>query len=250
LTIIFVSTGLAIAAGFDLMPPPDFLPFLNRRTVAIGSVLAAGWWLLRGRPERPAVLMMGMLLAGAELASLPSRAGGSHVWRHLWLDMTTDASPIAFINSRFLFLIAAAGAAFVASRRWPRMVVAGHIYLVLAIGAEVVGLVTPGLRATPQAIFLNADASMGEHLALTGVILAYGAGLVTVGILRKHPLTRYVGLGMLVAGAVKVSLLDLIALGELYRVGSFVVLGGTFLLGAYAYNRWVTAADEDQSLAA
>ena len=37
--------ALAVAAAFDLMPPPDFLPFFNRRTMALGSVLAAGWWL-------------------------------------------------------------------------------------------------------------------------------------------------------------------------------------------------------------
>ena len=101
-------------------------------------------------------------------------------------------------------------------------------------------------RATPQAIFLNADAFMGEQLALTGVILIYGAGLIAAGILRKHALTRYVGLGLLLAGALKVSLLDLVALGELYRVGSFVVLGGTFLLGSYAYNRWVTGQEEER----
>jgi uncharacterized membrane protein len=245
-TILFVSTALAVAAAFDLMPPPDFLPFLNRRMIAIGSVLAAGWWILRDRPERPAVVLMGMLLAGAEIASLPDRAGGTHVWRHLWLNLTTEAGPMAFINARFLFLLAAAGAAFVASRRWRWMAVAGHIYLVAALGAEVVGLVAPELRATPQAIFFDADTRMAEHLALTGVILVYGAALVTAGIVKNHALTRYVGLGMLVAGAAKVSLLDLIALGELYRVGSFVVLGGTFLLGSYAYNRWVTGQEEER----
>lgn len=242
-TILFVSAGLAVAAAFDLFPPTDFLPFLNRRTVAIGSVLAAGWWLLRGRPERPATVMMGILLLGAELASLPDRTGGSHAWQHLWLNLTTEPMPYAILNSRFLFLLGAAGAAFFASRRWSWMAVVGHVYLVVALGAEAVGLVNPGLRATPQAIFLNADAFMAEQLALTGVILVYGAGLVTAGIIKGHAITRRIGLGMLVAGAAKVSILDLVALGDLYRVGSFMVLGGTFLLGSYAYNRWVTGPD-------
>jgi uncharacterized membrane protein len=85
---------------------------------------------------------------------------------------------------------------------------------------------------------------MGPHLALTGVILTYGAALVTAGILGNRKLSRQIGLGMLLAGGLKVSILDLSALGDLYRVGSFVVLGATYLAGSYAYNRWVTPEGE------
>ena len=35
-----------------------------------------------------------------EIASLPDRAGGTHVWRHLWLDLTTETGPMAFRNTR------------------------------------------------------------------------------------------------------------------------------------------------------
>jgi hypothetical protein len=87
---------------------------------------------------------------------------------------------------------------------------------------------------------------MGPHLALTGVVLAYGAGLVALGIARASVLTRRIGLGALIGGGLKVVAIDLTALDTLYRVGSLVALGVTFLAGNYAYARFVAPAEGSQ----
>jgi len=238
-SLIPVVAALAIAVGFDLIPPRDYLPFLNRRAVAIGAVLATGWFLLRKRAEGYACALLGALLAVIEFASVPSRAGGAIVWRHLWLDMRTATDALALFNARFFFLAGAAATAFVAARRWPAFLIVGHVYAVFAIGVEFVGLVSPAVRADPWVIFAPPSSFMGEQLALTGVLLVYAATLVLFGILKNRPSLRVAGLVMLSAGALKVSLIDLSALDDLYRVGSFLVVGATFLLGSYAYNRWV-----------
>ncbi|MHC4931026.1 MAG: DUF2339 domain-containing protein [Planctomycetota bacterium] len=222
-----VTVALALAVAADLLPPADYLPFLNRRAFALGGVLAMGWFLLRGRPEGRASMLALLLLAAAEIASIPDPQGGKLPWHYLYLDLRAPEGIAPFWNARFFFLAGASAVAFLAARRWRAFAVLGHAYVVVALGAEVVGLVP-----------------MGPHLALTGVILTYGAALVTAGILGNWKLSRQIGLGMLLAGGLKVSVLDLTALGDLYRVGSFVVLGATYLAGSYAYNRWVTPPGE------
>jgi len=238
-TIWAVAGALAVAVAADLFPPAGYVPFLNRRALGVGTVLAVGWLSLRGRPEGTAVALLAMLLGVAEIASMPDRAAGASPWSHLLLDLRTTAGIAPFVNTRFLFLAGAAATAFLAARRWPGFGVAGHVYVLAAVGAEVVGLVRPEMRADAWAIFRHPGANMGPHLALTGLILLYGAGLITVGVLRNAALTRRVGLGLLIGGGLKVSAVDLTALGDLYRVGSFLVLGATFLAGSYAYHRWL-----------
>lgn len=240
-SIVGVAAALGVAVAFDLLPPPDYWPFLNRRAFAVGSVLGVGWFLLRGRPEGTATALMAGLLAAAEVASVPDRAGGANPWGHLLFHLRTvpDIAPV--LNARFLFLAGAATTAFVAARRWRHVAVAGHVYLVTALGVEVVGLVAPGVRSDPWQIFWRPGTAMGPHLALTAVILVYGAALVATGFLRDRALARRIGLGFLIACALKVSLVDLTGLGELYRVGSFLLLGATYLGGSYAYNRLFSA---------
>jgi uncharacterized membrane protein len=239
-----VTVAVALAVAADLMPPADYLPFLNRRAFAIGGVLAMGWYLLRGRPEGRASMLALLLLAAAEIASIPDPQGGKLPWHYLYFDLRAPEGIAPFWSARFFFLAGASGVAFIAARRWRAFAVVGHAYAVIALGAEVVGLVRPELRPDVWAILRHPGESMGPHLALTGVILSYGAALVTAGILGNWKLSRQIGLGMLLAGGLKVSVLDLTALGDLYRVGSFVVLGATYLAGSYAYNRWVTPEGE------
>jgi hypothetical protein len=186
-----------------------------------------------------------LLLAAAEVAAVPDRAGGESPWAHLVLSARTSADAVPFWNTRFVFLIGAAATSFLAARFRRSFAVLGHVYVVAALGAEVVGLVA-GSAASPWRIFIAPASSMGPHLALTGVVLAYGAGLVALGIARASVLTRRIGLGALIGGGLKVVAIDLTALDTLYRVGSLVALGVTFLAGNYAYARFVAPAEGSQ----
>ena len=239
-----VSVALLLAVASDLIPPENYWPFLNRRALALTAVLGSGFVLLRNKTEARACLLLIGLLATVEVASAVDSAGGASPWSHLLLDARTTVGASPLWNARFFFLVGAAAMAFLAARRWRPASVFGHIYVAAALGAELVGLVDPALRSHPWRMFGDPGQFMAEQLWLTGLLLSYGTVLVAVGIARDGALMRKVGLGFLAAGALKVSMIDLSSLDALYRVGSFLVLGATFLLGSYAYNRLRLHSDE------
>jgi uncharacterized membrane protein len=70
--------------------------------------------------------------------------------------------------------------------------------------------------------------------ALWGVVGV--AGLIA-GLRKDVIQLRIASLALLLGTAAKVFLFDLSMLSSIYRVGSFFVLGGLLLLGAFAYQR-------------
>ncbi|MDX2030257.1 MAG: DUF2339 domain-containing protein [Blastocatellia bacterium] len=76
-----------------------------------------------------------------------------------------------------------------------------------------------------------------EQLAMTGIWMGYGIGMFILGFVRRFPLSRQAGLVLIGATIVKVFLVDLSDLDQIYRVISFVALGAILLAISFLYQR-------------
>jgi uncharacterized membrane protein len=81
--------------------------------------------------------------------------------------------------------------------------------------------------------------SGAEGLAYSAAWLAFGLGLLGVGVWRSGRPVRQAGLGVVLLAVLKVFLYDLSELAGLYRVLSFLGLGASLLLLAWLYQRFV-----------
>jgi uncharacterized membrane protein len=79
--------------------------------------------------------------------------------------------------------------------------------------------------------------TQGGQLLLSAFWGATGLAAVVAGLLRNRRELRVGGLTLLGIAVAKVFLVDLHALGSIYRVASFVALGLLLIAGAYAYQR-------------
>jgi len=66
----------------------------------------------------------------------------------------------------------------------------------------------------------------------------FALGLVVIGIVRKTPVIRYAGLGLLSVTLLKLFLHDLARLGQLYRIGAFIGVAIIAMLASFAYQRF------------
>lgn len=76
--------------------------------------------------------------------------------------------------------------------------------------------------------------------------LVFAIGLLAAGIRLESKRTRWAAIGLLSVTAGKIFFRDLWALGQLYRVGSFIGLAVVLILVSYLYQRFI-AADTDQT---
>jgi hypothetical protein len=69
----------------------------------------------------------------------------------------------------------------------------------------------------------------------------FALGLLVVGILKKIPISRYSGLGLLSITLLKLFFHDLAQLGPLYRIGAFISVAVIVMLASFAYQRFFAA---------
>jgi len=82
-----------------------------------------------------------------------------------------------------------------------------------------------------------ARAGRAARMSVTVVWSAYAACLVVVGFWRRWRAIRLAGLGLFGVSAVKLVLLDLAYLEDIYRIVSFLVLGLLMVAASYLYHR-------------
>lgn len=78
--------------------------------------------------------------------------------------------------------------------------------------------------------------SQSAQLALSALWGAVGLGALILGLVRRQPAFRRIGLSLLAVTAVKVVVLDTSQLESLYRVIALVGVGVLLLIGAFAYS--------------
>jgi len=84
-----------------------------------------------------------------------------------------------------------------------------------------------------------------QQYALSTVWTAYGAVLITVGLMRRNAPLRWIAMGLLAVVILKVFLLDLRALDTFYRILAFLGLGVVLIAVGFGYQRLVRDLEED-----
>jgi len=220
---------LAAGAGCALLVLAAPIQFAGYRVTMAWSLEAAAivWLGTRGGVSRRLALGGGLavfLLVLGRLALLDS-------------GMYSDAAAYSTLaNARFLtFLVAAA--ALCASARWlPRggwaaaAWIAGHAVMLWGLGLETAGWAERA--AAPENLRSLFSAS------LSVVAAAYAVTMVAGGALRRHDLTRVLGIGLIALVVLKLYLYDVWFLAPLYRMAAFAILGVLLLAMSYLYSRF------------
>jgi len=91
----------------------------------------------------------------------------------------------------------------------------------------------------PGAIRTGLDVGVRQQgqALLSGFWAMCGFAALWLGLRTRTPVIRLGGLGLLALATGKVFLYDLAALGSVYRIGSFIVLGLLLLTAAFVYQR-------------
>ncbi len=97
-------------------------------------------------------------------------------------------------------------------------------------------LISTSVEATRVADALLVDRT-AQAAALSLWWAIFGVALIVAGVLRRVPVGRYAGIGLLLAATVKVVTYDLVGLSPMLRVASFIVVGLLLLSVATGYLR-------------
>jgi uncharacterized membrane protein len=141
-------------------------------------------------------------------------------------------------NARFLTFLTATVALWL-SARWLKPgvtalgpYVAGHFVLLWALGLEVLGWAD---RSTPAA-----NVASVETVSISILLAAYGAVLVSLGVLTRAGINRMLGLVLLAVVVLKLYLYDVWQLERIYRIVAFSFLGVVLLATSFLYSRYRT----------
>lgn len=203
----FLNAGLAAA-------------LLGVATLA-GTVWLAEQQTLEGRRAKFAGLAgldgIGFLLVARE------------VWS-TWSGETHAAFATADFGRAVVGLAVLAGATWWGYRRreevfsaWSSIVF--HLLVILTVEREI------------GALWTRSEANVQRSLAISGFLMAYGAGLLGAGFWRRNAFVRWQGLVLLIFTICKVFLYDTSSLSAGYRVASLMGLGAVLMGVSYAYQK-------------
>jgi uncharacterized membrane protein len=136
------------------------------------------------------------------------------------------------IPALFAFGFAFALAKSSYTRFAPHAEIAGFFLVFLYLSDEVT-------RAFQGPVFSFFRHSHAELYTYSVVWLVYAVALLTLGTVLRKSMLRFASLGVLVVTALKVFLIDMSALTDLYRVASFLGLGLSLVGIGYIYQRFV-----------
>ena len=123
----------------------------------------------------------------------------------------------------------------------PVLVVAANLVAVLALSLEAYGHFEKQRALGDEA---GDDSQLAKQLALSVIWTVYGGALLVFGIVKRELVLRVMALALLAVTIVKVFLVDLSSLKTIYRIISFVVLGGVLLAVSFLYQRYRKPLEE------
>ena len=230
----------------------------DRRTALYAIGLAAVAYLTAGALSGTA-LVIAWACEGAALLQLARRTGereapiagiGFLAGAGLYA-LATQAPPAALISGvadlrgAIGSLLAVSAACFAGARAYPAddkmrraLVGAGEIAALYLPSIALITAFQPGAAgASPSNEILSLGVVQQGQLLLSALWGCVGLVALIIGVRRQHPELRTGALALLLLTVAKVFLYDLSTLDSLYRVASFIVLGGLLLAGAYAYRQ-------------
>ena len=165
-----------------------------------------------------------------------------------WLALATSAPPA---SQAFLLNARTATGAFVvallyALARWHRRAgpPAAGLFTPLIVAAQIVTVTVLTLEASAfwdVRTVSRFDARVASELSISLLWAVYAAALVCVGLRRRFPPARYVGMALFALTVAKVFSSDLKLLAGVYRIAGFLGVGAVLVLVSFLYQR-VSAA--------
>jgi len=227
----------------------------QRHAVVCASVGVAAWMAAPAHPQSAAMavcltwlglslvlgsvwhfeprLYLGRLAMVVAAAAVVPWVAASHMEQ--WLDATT-----AIGTYPGLWLGLAVAAVLVihawAGWRWDEPTELGLPWPLLAAFAAGVVFTATSMEVARSAAIL-ADDETARRAAITIWWSLWGVSAVVIGFWRRVGPVRYVGLALMSIAAVKAVVLDLAGVPPMWRVASFVGLGGLMLAVAVLYGR-------------
>ncbi|HJQ71292.1 MAG TPA: DUF2339 domain-containing protein [Blastocatellia bacterium] len=123
----------------------------------------------------------------------------------------------------------------------PLMVIFANLAAVMALSLEAYGHFE---RATAAGEAAADDSRLARQLSLSVIWTVYGGALLVLGIARRELMLRVMALVLLAVTIAKVFLVDMASLRTIYRIISFVVLGGVLLAVSFLYQRYRQRLEE------
>ncbi len=230
----FMLIGLVTAEGFSWFdgqigfPGTDASSLRDWRSVVLLLLWSAYplTWLWRARRQRRLLVLSAAHYGVLGLAFL----GVLVVFHH--------RETIAFLNPVFPAALAFPAGIFVISRRISRsssklkygLQIYAHLLCVILISVELY-----------QGLYLSTWPAPSQHWVRMALISAawavYATALLGAGIARNIQPWRWLALSLLGAALLKVLLLDMAEVRQIWRVVSFMVLGALLMVCSYAYSR-------------
>lgn len=214
----------------------DYGPYLAASAVVALWALGAGVFLWAGtRTPRVVSWVWGVGVLALAVAAVLGVIDYSD---------TTDPHHVLLLNARFLAGLLAAGGGFAYARvlgrgaalQSPRHV-AGLVLLTAGTLGLLVLLSTEVYAYCMDTIADRVTAGRAAQMSISLVWSLYAATLLAGGFWRRWRPLRLGGLALFGLAAIKLVLLDLTYLKDVYRVVSFLVLGLLMLAVSYFYHR-------------
>jgi uncharacterized membrane protein len=222
-------------------------------TLAIPIQLKSNWITIAWAVEGIAILWTGIEMKSQRLRALAHALFGLALLKLVFWD-TPWGSRAAFtpvVNKYFLSSLFVIGCLFAAAWLYEKlgesMRIAARVFQIVLL---VVALITLWFLLTVEtytyfasraALQKTAEAYQHEHwlgqMALSVLWSIYAAVLAAVGFVRRSPAIRWAALSLFALTVIKVMLVDIAVLQQLYRIIAFLVLGLLLLVVTWGYHR-------------
>ena len=222
-------------------------------TLAIPIQLKSNWITIAWAVEGVAILWTGIEMKSQRLRAIAHGLFGLAILKLVFWDTPwgprASFTPVAnkyFLSSLFV-IVCLFAAAWLYEKLGERMQITARVFqivlLVLALMTLwfLLTIETYTYFATRAALQKTAGAYQHEHwlgqMALSVLWSIYAAVLAAVGFVRRSPAIRWAALSLFALTVVKVMLVDIAVLQQLYRIIAFLVLGLLLLVVTWGYHK-------------
>jgi uncharacterized membrane protein len=222
-------------------------------TLAIPIQLKSNWITIAWAVEGVAILWTGIEMKSQRLRAIAHALFGLAILKLVFWDTPWGyrAAFIPVVNKYFLsslfVIVCLFASAWIYEKLGERMQIPARVFQIVLL---VVALITLWFLLTVEtytyfasraALQKAADAYQHEHwlgqMALSVLWSVYAAVLAAVGFVRRSPAIRWAALSLFALTVVKVMLVDIAVLQQLYRIIAFLVLGLLLLVVTWGYHK-------------
>ncbi len=250
--LVCLFVGIKLAASTIFQPGVPLRLFFGR-TLAMATASAAGWfayglalvhWPKKLDPPFRTAGMVLTVLGLAKAAAIPFRFPLEFAQIEPLLNEQT-----------LLYIFCIAGSVLTACRKelsgWPFDKVSSRsawavltgVFAFWALNIEISSL----FGDNRYGFDLATGGKFSHQLAYSLGWLCFAIGLLVLGIKIEHNRARWTALIMIVVTASKIFFKDLWALGQLYRVTSFVGLAAVLILVSFLYQRYLAKGNKHEN---